>query len=418
MEQKDRERIEYCCENVISKINMEKLLPKLVQNKVYNIDDANMKRWMASLTVLDTIKDIYLTIKKRGPHAFKNLILSLRESDHGNVADILEGKTSENNANSNEEDISYDIRYIHSADKPLSIKLRKATRFLDREYHREYHGVTGDIIARYPMRSKPRGVVLIIANIFYNSSEEEPRLSAQHDTNNLRQLFVEMGFRVIVEENLTGKQIKEKVKEFSKRADLKQVDSCFVLVTSHGTENKDVEDENDNTEIQAIDYSSTQANYEKVLCTDIYDYFTAEACPNLAGKPKIFIFQLCRGKRKQKAIIHSRTAIDTLVIPNTNYEHSINISRLTTRNYSDMLIVQSSLPGHVSYRDKITGSWFIYYLCSTFMTYACTTHIHDLFTKVDSELRQIRTGDNECQTTSIQSWGFNHCYINPGLFES
>lgn len=47
----------------------------------------------------DTIKVIFLTIKTRGPHAFKNLILSLRQTDHENVADILEEKISINNTN-------------------------------------------------------------------------------------------------------------------------------------------------------------------------------------------------------------------------------------------------------------------------------------------------------------------------------
>lgn len=87
------------------------------------------------------------------------------------------------------------------------------------------------------------------------------------------------------------KEIKRTVRDFSKRDDLKKVDSCFVIITSHGTE-----DEKGNTEIQGIDYASTgeQENYEKVLCTDVMDYFTAEACSHLAEKPKIFIFQLCR----------------------------------------------------------------------------------------------------------------------------
>lgn len=96
---------------------------------------------------------------------------------------------------SDQENNSFDRPFIWS-DKPLTIKLRKATRFLDRDY---------DIIERYPMRSKPRGLVLIIANIYYYSSEDEPRLSAQHDTNNLQTLFEEMGFKVFVYENLTGK---------------------------------------------------------------------------------------------------------------------------------------------------------------------------------------------------------------------
>lgn len=77
---------------------------------------------------------------------------------------------------------------------------------------------------------------------------------------------------------------------------MKNVDSCFVIFTSHGTEDKHAEDKENNTEIQGTDYSSAsgQTNYEKVMCTDICDYFTAEACPQLAEKPKIFIFQLCR----------------------------------------------------------------------------------------------------------------------------
>lgn len=86
------------------------------------------------------------------------------------------------------------------------------------------------------------------------------------------------------------------IKQFSKRDDLEKVDSCFVIVTSHGTEAQDSKDKENNTEIQGIDYSSVskQANYEKVLCDEIYNHFTAEACPQLAEKPKIFIFQVCR----------------------------------------------------------------------------------------------------------------------------
>lgn len=99
----------------------------------------------------------------------------------------------------------------------------------------------------------------------------------------------------------------------------------------------------------------------------------------------LIFFPYFRGKRKQIAVAHSRTTTDTSVIPNTNYELNIacNRPRITTRNYSDMLVVYSTLPGHVSYRDKFTGSWFIHILCNVFMNYACTTHIQDLFTMVN-----------------------------------
>lgn len=50
-----------------------------------------------TITTLDTVREIYLTIKTRGPYAFENLLLSLRQSDHGNIADILQEKTNANN---------------------------------------------------------------------------------------------------------------------------------------------------------------------------------------------------------------------------------------------------------------------------------------------------------------------------------
>lgn len=84
------------------------------------------------------------------------------------------------------------------SNEPLTIKVRKATRFLDSEY---------DVIERYPMRSKPRGLVLIITNIYYESTYEKHRFSAIHDKNNLKKLFEEMGFIVITYGNLTGQVI-------------------------------------------------------------------------------------------------------------------------------------------------------------------------------------------------------------------
>lgn len=70
---------------------------------------------------------------------------------------------------------------------------------MDREY---------DNVERYPMRSKPRGIVLIITNIYYNSPAEKPRLSAKHDEDNLKELFEEMGFIVVTKQNLTGQVCK------------------------------------------------------------------------------------------------------------------------------------------------------------------------------------------------------------------
>ncbi|KYN10178.1 PREDICTED: caspase Dronc-like isoform X2 [Trachymyrmex cornetzi] len=405
MNRKDREQIDYCCESIVSKIDLTKLLPKLLENKVYNRDDVNIPRWSKNLGAQNTIKDVLLTIKTRGPNAFKNLILSLRQSNHEDVADILEKQNNTSSNTKQENPLDHHIFSDEFFSEPLTIEVCRATKFLDCEY---------DLIERYPMRSKPRGLVLIITNIYYELSYEKPRFSAKHDNNNLKKLFEEMGFTVVTYLNLTGQAMKDIIKEFSKRDDLNKVDSCFVIVTSHG-----MEDEESNTEIQGTDYhiASRQANYEKVLCTEVCDYFTAEACPQLAEKPKIFIFQLCRGKKKQNGVIHSRITTDSCAVKSTN-EANIEIPHIQTiRNYSDMLIVQSTLPGYVSYRDSKTGSWFIQILCKIFMNHAHKNHVQDLFNMIDAELKILRTTNHECQTSSVQSLGFNkHCYLNPGLF--
>lgn len=84
---------------------------------------------------------------------------------------------------------------IQSSNEPLKVKVRKATKFVNT--------LDSNVISLYPMQSNPRGLVLLITNIHYIWSES--RHSAQHDKKNLEELFEQMGFKVISEENLTGK---------------------------------------------------------------------------------------------------------------------------------------------------------------------------------------------------------------------
>ena len=52
----------------------------------------------------DTVRDICSTIKTRGPHAYKNFILSLTQSGHQQIVDKLENNSASNiinNGNNN-----------------------------------------------------------------------------------------------------------------------------------------------------------------------------------------------------------------------------------------------------------------------------------------------------------------------------
>ncbi|XP_046144715.1 caspase-1-like [Osmia bicornis bicornis] len=431
MNQKHRDTIDLYCEDIVPRINVNKLWPKLLENKVFNRDDVNIPRWKKSFTDKATVKDIYLTIKTRGPLAFDRFLASLRQSDHENLANTLEGKkitfrsievernvNQDNNINDNHveeeaanvEGVQDDFFYnMQLSEVPLCIRVRKASKFLD--------GPEYENVQRYPMRSKPRGLVLIITNIHFKHPDIESRNSAVHDEQNLKRLFEQMGFQVITHLHLTGEELLEKIKEFSQLKELRKVDSCFIFISSHGNTNTEYEV----TEIQGVDYNpdSKERNYKTVLCTDILHNFTAEACPHLAGKPKIFIFQLCRGDRKQKSVKKPRHTTDTCNIRSSDEMINLKMNgKETMRNNADTLIVHATLPGHVAFRDKITGSWFIQILCEVFMNYAHKTHLEDLLHMVDERLKIQRTTNDECQTLMVTSIGFNkHCYLNPGLFE-
>ena len=90
MDQIHRKRIDDLIEIVPYFIDMVTLWPYLIQTGIFEQDDCNIPRWSRILNNPDTMKNIFSAIKTRGPDAYKNLILSLRLSDHIVIAGMLD----------------------------------------------------------------------------------------------------------------------------------------------------------------------------------------------------------------------------------------------------------------------------------------------------------------------------------------
>ena len=90
MEQIHRKRIDDLIEIVPCFIDMVALWPHLIQTGIFKQDDCNIPTWSGILDNPDIIKNIFSTIKTRGPDAYKNLILSLRLSNYIVIADMLD----------------------------------------------------------------------------------------------------------------------------------------------------------------------------------------------------------------------------------------------------------------------------------------------------------------------------------------
>ena len=90
MEQIHRKHIDDLIEIVPCFIDMVVLWPYSIKTGIFNEDDCNIPTWSRKLNKPEIIKDIFSTNKTRGPGAYKNLILSLRLSNHIVIADMLD----------------------------------------------------------------------------------------------------------------------------------------------------------------------------------------------------------------------------------------------------------------------------------------------------------------------------------------
>lgn len=158
---------------------------------------------------------------------------------------------------------------------------------------------------------------------------------------------------------------------------------------------------------------------------DFLSHFNARRAPNLKGKPKIFIFQACRGDIHDYGTPHSVDLPDVGKLStlfscmkpspgrqrtynNNNYTHesrssteefpspstsfpvakSLRLQPLNARKYekrpteADMMIAFATTPRYVSWRNSNSGTWFIQSICEVFSKYAATEDICSLLTRV------------------------------------
>lgn len=95
---------------------------------------------------------------------------------------------------------------------------------------------------------------------------------------------------------------------------------------------------------------------------ELMESFVNDRCKSLQGKPKLFFIQACRGKKydfkdSSKRSQKQRGAVDvdakSFGNPQTFFEAT----------NADTLVMCSSQPGFVSFRNRENGSWLIQALC-------------------------------------------------------
>lgn len=198
----------------------------------------------------------------------------------------------------------------------------------------------------YDTTTEPPGEVLLLS---YDRFCDDDRRNdgSLSDVQNLTRLFTQMGYGLQTHWNLSKGDTIRTVKSFSANKRLKEAGCVIVVVLSHGRDRRTF-------------YTSDGS---PLRVDSVRDFFLEEACPLMKGKPKIFLFQMCRGEDEP-------TEFET---------DSIDAVREPPRN---MMVIYSTTEGFVSIRHKDSGSPFVNAFCEVLAEEAWHLSLDELLRKI------------------------------------
>ncbi|KAG9269104.1 caspase-9-like [Astyanax mexicanus] len=135
----------------------------------------------------------------------------------------------------------------------------------------------------------------------------------------------------------------------------------------------------------------------------ITNYLNGQNCSSLQGKPKVFFIQACGGDQRDIGFEVSPDEVQPLAggiddqpdaIPTSSSSDSLSLSdeidaRATLPTPSDILVSYSTFPGYVSWRDTLTGSWYVETLDRVLEENAATDDLVTMLMMVNNEVSQI-----------------------------
>ncbi|XP_071499126.1 uncharacterized protein [Diadema antillarum] len=251
----------------------------------------------------------------------------------------------------------------------------------------------------YSMNLRKKGMAFVLKNNDF--VDRGKRKGSEVDVKNVTHVFQEIGYKVIVVQDLTADEIRDALASLKTKIQSSHTSAVLVFM-SHG------------------DREGICGKDGKVISVEeIKDIFSGRNCPNLCGKPKIFFFQACRGDKV------TTSAADKPVqpIPRTDRSNTRGVGSYNPVDIGDesgegvnsgayaacqtsgspqpvefdnvpdnahMFIAHATCEGYVALRDNINGSWFIQALCEELIAGA---HLYDLSTimnKVSGRVQRQR----------------------------
>ena len=225
------------------------------------------------------------------------------------------------------------------------------------------------VLEAYKMKSWPHGVCAIVNNEMFSSHTK--RVGTDIDEANLTQCFRLLGYSVEVYRNLTAHQI-ESVFSYYRMCNHSKFDSFIVCILSHGEEG------------HVFGTDSKSVNLRSIV-----GQLNADSCQSLAGKPKIFFIQACRGHDK---VMGREIASDSgsVELPTPPVAESVRVvddsTPVSIPQDADFYFGNATPPGKVAWRDMDHGSWYVSEICRVFSSLARYVDLDSMVTRVHDEV--------------------------------
>lgn len=251
----------------------------------------------------------------------------------------------------------------------------------------------------YPIKDKTgrTRLALIICNREFDHLQ--PRQGAELDITGMEELLVGLGYCVIVEKNLTAKEMESVLVAFAARPEHRTSDSTFLVFMSHGLLDR------------LCGTLHSDENPDVLHYDTIFRIFNNRNCLSLKDKPKVIIVQACRGENRGELWVSDSPA--PLMDSSSQSAETLEDDAVSKAHVEkDFIAFCSSTPHNISWRDPSRGSLFIVQLIRCFQQYSCRLHLEEVFRKVQLSFEKP---DVRAQMPTIERVSMSrHFYLFPG----
>ncbi|XP_033870423.3 caspase-3-like [Acipenser ruthenus] len=207
---------------------------------------------------------------------------------------------------------------------------------------------------RYNMNYPSIGQCIIINNKnFDKKTGMNIRNGTDVDAGNLLKSFKMQGYKVKVFNDQTCRQIEQCLQSIAREDHSKEASFVCALL-SHGDE--------------GVLYGTDGCIEIKRLTS----FFKGDRCKTLVGKPKLFFIQACRGTELDGGI-------EADSIESDSSPQKIPVE-------ADFLYAYSTVSGYYSWRNTVSGSWFIQSLCDMLSKYGRELELMQILTRVNHKV--------------------------------